>query len=441
MAVFVTRVLLSFLLSCQITEARLVENADSLTRSTGTLEELSRKLRHSHGGSKTLQLDRKCKDGEACDGDTDVSKDNLKPCARNMNCEYKINAKILRRGRKAKNERFNTNFAPETQLAGFKRTLEVLARKSLCPAGNPACKRERYEMTTRKFPYQCPFGLQCMKKRNDPKRAKIVCQAGFNCENGDSKNDDSYTKLPQENESDEGKEDCPIGLWCSPKRELGFESSNTLEDCPPGLWCKRNGIQTRPRPFTKRTNREREEYKCPTGLWCTMKREEGYENSETVSQCPPGLWCKREEAKREDDHDTLQETGISKFQECPTGLWCISKREAGYENSETFKQCPPGLWCKKSNIITEGEDMELKDVADDCPNGLRCSTKRQEGYENTGTLEQCPPGLWCKRASVPSDNDVFKNQRKAKRRECPTGLWCALKREVEANVRVPDEKP
>lgn len=438
MAVFVTRVLLLFLLSCQISEARLLENADSLTRSTGVLEELSRKLRHSHGGSKTLQLE--CKDGETCDGETDVSKDNLKPCARGMNCEYKINAKILRRGRKAK------NVAPETQLAGFKRSLEVLARnlKSRCPAENPACERKRSDMTTRKLPYRCPFGLQCVKKLNDPKRARIVCQPSFNCENGDRKNDDSSPKLPQENELDDGKEDCPIGLWCSPKRELGFESSSTLEDCPPGLWCKRNGIQTRLRPFTKRANGERKEYKCPTGLWCTMKREEGYGNSETVSQCPPGLWCKREGAKRKDDHSALQETDISKLEGCPTGLWCTSKREAGYENSETFEQCPPGLWCKKSTIVSDGEDMALKDVADDCPNSLRCSTKRQEGYENTETLEQCPPGLWCKR-SVPRDTDVFIKQRKAKRQECPTGLWCALKREVEANVREPDvltqEKP
>lgn len=445
MAVFVFRVLLLFLLSCQINEARLVEKAeigiqrDSLTRSTSVLEELSRELRHSDGRSKTIQPDRKCKDGEACDGETDVSIDNLKPCARSMNCEYKINTKILRQGRKTKNERLITNVARETQLAGFKRSLEVLARTALCPAGDPTCERKRAERTTRKLPYQCPPALRCVKKRNDPKRANIVCQPGFNCGNSERKNDDLSTKLPQENELDEGNENCPIGLWCSPKRELGFESSDTLEDCPPGLWCKRNRIQTRPRSFTKRANKKREEYQCPTGLWCSMKREEGYENSETVSQCPTGQWCKRK-AKREDDHIALQETDISKFEECPTGLWCTSKREAGYENSETLEQCPPGLWCKKNTIVSDGEDMELKDVADNCPNGLRCSTKRQEGYENTETLGQCPPGLWCKR-SVPRDADIFVEQRKAKRQNCPTGLWCALKREVEANVRVPDVCP
>ena len=174
MAVFVTRVLLLFLLSCQINEVRLVENAeigiqrDSLTRPTGVLEELSRKLRHSDGGSETIHLDRKCKDGEACDGETDVSTNNLEPCARGMNCKNEINAKILTRGRKARNENLIVNVAPETRLAGFKRTLEVLARKSLCPAGNPTCERKRAEMTTRKFPYLCPFGRRCVKKRNDP---------------------------------------------------------------------------------------------------------------------------------------------------------------------------------------------------------------------------------------------------------------------------------
>ena len=443
MSVFVMRVLLLFLLSCQINEARLVESAesaiqeDSLTQSTGVLKEVSRKLRHSDGGSKTIQLYRKCKDGEACDGETDVNIDNLKPCARGMNCDNKINAKILRRGRKAKNERLSANVTPETQLAGFKRTLEVLARKSICPAGNPTCERKRAEMTTRKFPYQCPFGRRCVKKRNDPKRAKIVCQAGFNCENSQRKSDDSSTKLPHKNELDESKENCPIGLWCSPKRELGFESSVTLEDCPPGLWCKRNGMQTRPRSFTKRANKEREEYQCPTGLWCSMKREEGYENFETINQCPPGLWCKREGAEREDDHNTLQETDISKLEECPTGLWCTSKREVGYENSETLGQCPPGLWCKKNTIVSDNENTELKDVAGSCPNGLRCSSKRQEGYESKETLEQCPPGLWCKR-SVPRDTDIPMEQRKAKREGCPTGLWCALKREVDGNVRVSD---
>ena len=364
MAVFVKRVLLLFLLSCQINEVRLVENAeigiqrDSLTRPTGVLEELSRKLHHSDGASKVIHLDRKCKDAETCNGETDVSINNLKPCARGMNCENEINAKILREGRKAKKENFLTNVASETRLAGVKRTLEVLARKSHCPAGNPTCERKRAEMTTRKFPYQCPFGRRCVKKRNDPGRAKIACQPDFNCGNSGRKNDDSSTKLPQESELDQGKENCPIGLWCSPKRELGFESSDTLEDCPPGLWCKRNGIQTRPRSFKKRANEERKEYQCPTGLWCGMKREEGYENFETVSQCPPGASCKREEAKHEDDHNKLQERDIFKFEDCPTGLWCTSKREVGYENSETLVQCPPGLWCKKNAIVSDDEVTE-----------------------------------------------------------------------------------
>ena len=406
---------------------------DSLTRPTGVLEELSRKLRHSDGGSETIHLDRKCKDGEACDGETDVSINNLKPCARGMNCENEINAR---------DKNLITNVAPETGLAGLKRNLEVLARKSLCPAGNPTCER-RAETTTRKFPYLCPFGLRCVKKRNVPVREKIVCQPGFNCGNSERKNDDSSTKLPQENELDEGKENCPIGLWCSPKREFGFESSDTLKDCPPGLWCKRNGIHTRPRSFTKRANKEREEYQCPTGLWCSMKREEGHENYETASQCQPGSSCKREETKR-DYHNRLQERDIFKFEDCPTGLWCTSKREVGYENSETLEQCPPGLWCKKNTIVRNYENMQLNDVAGSCPNDLRCSTKRQEGYENTETLEQCPPGLWCKR-SAPRDGrrdmDSFMEQREAKRQDCPTGLWCALKREVEANVRVSDVCP
>ena len=446
MAVFVTRVLLLFLLTCQINEARLrVENEeigtqrDSLTRRV--LEKIFRKPRHYDGGSK--MIDRKCRDDEACDGEMDVSIENLKPCARRMNCENKIHAKISSRGRKLINERFlmNVRRAPETHLVGFKSTPEVLIRKSLCPAGNPRCDRKRAEMTTRKLPYHCPSGFRCVKKRNDPRRAQIVCQPGFNCGNSEPKNDYSSTKLPQESELDEGKENCPIGLWCSPKRELGFERSDTLEDCPPGLWCKRNGIQTRQRSFTKRAkSKEREEYHCPTGLWCSVKREEGYGNSQTVSQCPPGLWCKREEAKREYDHNTLQETYISKFEECPTGLWCTFKREVGYENSETLGQCPPGLWCKKNTIVSEDENMELNDIADNCPNSLRCSTKRQEGYENTETLQQCPPGLWCKR-SVPRDNDIFVEQRKAIRQECPTGLWCSLKREVEANVRGSDVCP
>lgn len=440
MAVFITRMFLLFLFTYQINEARLVENAeigiqrDSLTRSTGVLEELSRKPRHSDEWSKTIQLGRKCKDGEACDSETDVSIDSPKPCVRSMNCEDKI----LSRGRK--NERFIMNVAPETRLVGFKRTLEVLARKSLCRAENPRCERKRALMTTRKFPYQCPFGLRCAKKRYDPRTAKIVCQPGFNCGNSELKSEDSSTKLPQENELDEGKEHCPIGLWCSPKRELGFESSDTLEDCPPGLWCKRNGIQTRPHSFTKQANKEREEYQCPTGLWCTIKREEGYENFETLSHCPPGLWCKREETKSEDDNNTPQETDISKFEECPTGLWCTSKRQVGYENSETIKHCPPGLWCKKNTIVNEDENIELNDVADNCPNGLRCSTKRQEGYENTETLQQCPPGLWCKR-SVPRGSDIFKEQRNAKTQDCPTGLWCALKREVAANIKMSDVCP
>ena len=94
--------------------------------------------------------------------------------------------------------------------------------------------------------------------------------------------------------------------------------------------------------------------------------------------------------------------------------------------------------------MSDDENMELKEVAGSCPNDLQCSTKRQEGYENTETLEQCPPGLWCKRSAPrdgPRDMDVFMEQIKAKRQGCPTGLWCALKREVEANVRVSDVCP
>ena len=412
----------------------MIENAgnniqrDSLTRLTGVSEELFRNLRHSEESSKKIQLPWKCKDTNACNGEPNERIDYSKPCSGSMNCEN--------RGKKVKKDRFKTNIFPATPFSGFKRILEDLARKSPCPAENPRCERKRAELTTRTIAYQCPAGLKCVKNGR-PRRVKRACQTGFNCANGELKNDDSSAKLLHENKMDEGKKHCPVGLWCSPKRKVDFESSDSLEDCPPGLWCKRSGIQTNGGSFTKRVNKNREEYRCPTGLWCSVKREEGYENLETLSQCPPGLWCKRDNNKRDDDRSIPRETDIAKFEQCPTGLWCSSKREVGFENSDTLQHCPPGLWCKKNTIVSDDDNTERNNIAERCPTGLWCSFKRRSGYQNSETLRQCPPGLWCKRSV---QNDIFKEKKSAKRLDCPTGLWCALKREV-ANVGVSDDCP
>ncbi len=439
----ITRISLLFLFTCQINEARVIENAeiniqrDSLTRLTGVLEELFRNTRHSEELSTTVQLPWKCKDANACNGEPNVSIDDSKPCSGSVNCENKIQAKILNRGRKVKKERFKMNVAPATPFSGFKRILEDLTRNSPCPAENPRCESKRAELNIRKIAYPCPTGFKCLKNRNNPRTEKIVCQPGFNCGKDELNSDDSSTKLLNEHKLDEGKKHCPIGLWCSPKRELGSESSDTLKDCPPGLWCKRNGIHTREGSLTKRVKKNREEYQCPTGLWCAVKREEGYENFETLSQCPPGLWCKRDNTKSEDDHNIPQDTDIAISEECPTGLWCSSKREVGFENSKTLQHCPPGLWCKKNTIVSEDVDTELNNIADQCPTGLWCSIKRKRGYQNSETLRQCPPGLWCKRSVL---RDIFTEQTNVKRLDCPTGLWCALKREV-TNVGMSDDCP
>lgn len=461
MAVFITGISVLILFICQVNEARAVENAeiniqrDSLTRLTSDSGEISRNPRHSDGWSKVIQPPWKCKDGHSCDGEPTETIHNPKPCSGSVNCQNKIHTKILNQGKKDKKETFAMSVDPATPFSGFKRIFEVLVRKSPCPAENPRCERKRAVLTTRKISYQCPTGLWCAKKRNHPGNikimgsptsegnlrnddtdAKIVCQPGFNCGNSEQENDDSSTKLLQGNKLDQGKEHCPIGLWCSPKREPGFESSDTLEKCPPGLWCKRNGIRMRKGSSTKRVNKREEDYQCPTGLWCAVKREEGYENFETLSHCPPGLWCKRDETT-EDGNSIPQETDMAEY--CPTGLWCTSKREVGYENSETLQDCPPGLWCKKNTIMNKDDNTELNDVADNCPSGFRCSIKRHGGYENSETLRNCPPGLWCKR-SVQKDSDIFLEQRNVKRQGCPTGLWCALKRKV-ANIDKSEDCP
>lgn len=443
MTVFITRISLLFLFTCQINEARLIENAEidiqrnSLTRLNGVSEKLSRKPRNPEGWSKRIPW--KCKYGNTCNGEPNVSTDYPKLCSGSVNCENNIQTKSLNRGRKVMKERFKMDVASSTPLSGFKRILENLARKSPCPAENPRCERKRTDLTTRKITYLCPTDFKCLKKRKNPRTAKIVCQPGFNCGNGELRNDDSSMKSLQEYKLDEGKKHCPIGLWCSPKRELNFETSDTLKDCPPGLWCKRNGIQMREGSFTKRVETNRERYKCPTGLWCAVKREEGYESFETLSQCPPGLWCKRDKTKIEDDQSMSQETDIAKFKECPTGLWCSAKRGEGFENSETLQQCPPGLWCKKNNILSEDDNTELNNIAERCPTGLWCSIKRKRGYQDSETLRQCPPGLWCKR-SVLRDSNNLMEQKNAIRLDCPTGLWCALKREL-ANIGVSEDCP
>lgn len=219
---------------------------------------------------------------------------------------------------------------------------------------------------------QCPYGLWCSENDNSKKNeddGKNV-KGSLETEESKAKNDDASTKL-KDLKQNQGEENCPIGLWCSAKRAIGFESSATLEQCPPGLWCKRNGIKIIKDPLTKPINKKHDDEWCPTGFRCSFKREEGYENFESLHQCPPGLWCKRDEIKSEDEL-----------------------------NSETFNQCPPGLWCKRS-VARDGSTFKEQSTTlrkeDYCSTGPWCAVKRNVANTARGALEQCPPGLWCKR--------------------------------------------
>lgn len=100
-----------------------------------------------------IYLDRKCKDDEICNGEMDVSINNLKLCVRGMNCENEINVKILREGRKVKKENFIMNVVLEMWLVGVKCIFEVLDWKFFCFVGNFICERKRVEMIIRKFFY------------------------------------------------------------------------------------------------------------------------------------------------------------------------------------------------------------------------------------------------------------------------------------------------
>ena len=489
MAVFFTGISVLFLLVCQVHQARGLKNAeinarrDSLTRLTDVSEEIFRNPRHFDKWSKTIQRTRKCTNGRKCDGKPNTSIDESKECHGNLNCSNKIKAKVKNQTKKDNKERFAMNFTPDAPLSGFKRILEASIRKSPCPAENPKCERKRAVLTTSRISYQCPTGLWCAQKRNyrrkavsnhgqprvtivgsptkDHKEARrtkggtaIVdnilritkrCTSELRCSerNGEkeegngpkamknSRYDESFdkssNKLLQDNKLDQN---CPVGLWCSSKREPGLENSESFKNCPPGLWCKRNEVQIGENSFSKRASK-REDYQCPTGLWCSTKREKGYENFETQNDCPPGLWCKRDET-------TPQETDIATFKDyhCPNGLWCTSKKEVGYQNAETLPHCPPGLWCKKNTI---SDNTEVRNIGVNCPTGFQCSFKRYMGYENSETLRKCPPGLWCRR-SVQRDSESSIEQMISKRQNIPTGLRSALKRDV-GNIALSDGCP
>ena len=241
-----------------------------------------------------------------------------------------------------------------------------------------------------------------------------------------AKNDDTSRRLKLE-------ENCPIGLWCVKNQKRHYENSATLDQCPPGLWCKRNGIGIIEDLRTKRVNKKRDDKRCPRGFQCSFKREEGFENFESLNQCPPGLWCKRDVAKSQDDPKA---TNVDKTP-CPLRFMCSSKREAGFENSITLQKCPPGLWCKKNTIATKHDITETNDVVKDCPDGFKCSVKRLVDYENSETLDQCPPGLWCKR-SVPTVDGTFTEQNDIRRKkdyDCSSGPWCALKQNIANTAR------
>lgn len=486
MGAYITGVCLLILSICQFNEARILDNAefkirnDSLTPMSDDSEDMDRNPNHfqrmSTEWSKRIRQARNCKDGILCNGETNESLKNQKPCLGSFGCENRIYKKVFKQSRRQE-ERSTKNVSPATLSSTLKRMALVLEQMSPCPAGNPKCERPKTLPTNTKIFYRCATGLLCPKERdyhriatnsrkggitgdtslitaegqgqskairssasvqkdarpekesagkeslgNDENHGKLLCANGFSCEKSKAENDGTSNKL-----TDIKVENCPIGLWCATKRELGYESSATLEQCPPGLWCKRNRIRFNKDPITKRVDKKNDEEGCPSGFRCSFKREEGYENFESLSQCPPGLWCKRDEIKSEDDPN---ETHTDK-ELCPVGHECSTKREEGFENLETLNQCPPGLWCKRDTSVAKKDITELNAIKEYCPRGLTCSSKRLVDYENSETFHQCPPGLWCKR-SLPTDDSTFKEQENSRRREgyCLAGSWCALKRDV-----------
>ncbi|PFX34415.1 hypothetical protein AWC38_SpisGene649 [Stylophora pistillata] len=294
-----------------------------------------------------------------------------------------------------------------------KRTVSQAERISYqCPTGLWCAKKRSYRLTAvsnptesrAKISMRSPINdhIQGPKNKDTTENFKIMPQTSRRCtselgcseRNGEKEKDESSNKLLQRHILDQSKKQCPVGLWCSSKREAGFENSENLKNCPPGLWCKRNEIQSGESFISKRAFMK-DGYQCPTGLWCSSKREKGYANSETLSGCPPGLWCKR---------DNIMPVEID-----------IVKKGLEYpENSETLKTCPPGLWCKKNTI---DDIKKARNVRESCPTGSQRSFKRHIGFESSETLQNCPPGLWCRR-SEQRDSDG------STERNCPPGLWC-----------------
>ena len=470
----------------------------SLTRLGKVSEEIfrnpNRLQRMTSAWLKRIQPARKCKDGP-CYGDSSQGANNPKPCLERLSCENKIHRKLTFKQSHPQVKSPTKNDSPSTLSSSLKQMLGKMVRNSPCAAGNPSCEREKAvptnishrcptglrcpkkrnqhgaitnrrklrvgsyqndanswrtekETTSLRAARECPFGLWCLeneiinenekagmnikgKLENDNSHGKLICGHGFDCEES---SDDTSAKLEDVKQNkDEGN--CPIGLWCSTKRELGYESSSTLKKCPPGLWCKRNDIKFSKDTRTKRVNTNYGKEGCPSGFQCSLRREEGYENFENMNQCPPGLWCKRSEIKREDH---IKESKIDK-EFFPAGLKRFSKREVGYENSVTLRRCPPGLWCKKDMIAIVTKHDKTEQVH--CPNGYKCSSKRLVDYENSEILDECPPGLWCKRG-VLHGGRIFKENIRKKEDYCSTGPWCDLKRHVANPTRhVLDECP
>lgn len=434
MTVLISGSIMLFLLVCQVHKAGGVKNAEINTRSDfqKRLDTISEIISRNPGNfdkwPKTFQPGiPKRRNGLISDGTPSTSNNEEKTRHVRMNYPQKIHTKVQNQATKETKDRFES-------LRGFKRISKAAVQKSPCPAENPACERKRTVLPAGRISYQCPTGLWCAKKRNyrlkvvtdpgeprvkrskripsnDHKRARIEkettenfeimpqtprrCTSELGCSesHGEKEQDESSNRLLQGHIPDQGKRQCPVGLWCSSKREAGFENSETLKKCPPGLWCKRNEIQLGQYFNSKRASMK-DGRQCPTGLWCSRKREKGYANFETMSDCPPGLWCKR---------DKIMPVEMD-----------IPKRELEYENSETLRNCPPGLWCKKNTI---DDIIKVRNVKVSCPTGFRCSFKRYMGYENSDTLEKCPPGSKCRR-SEQRDSDGSTEQ------DCPPGLWC-----------------
>ena len=211
----------------------------------------------------------------------------------------------------------------------------------------------------------CPIDLLCSFKREngyENSESFKQCPPGLWCKRDRIANE---ANVDTTMDPDDLKQRCPTGLWCSRKSKLGYENFKRMEQCPPGLWCKRNGMQNEDETFNFKENEPNEPMEsseCAPGLACSPKRQLGYENSETIDNCPPGLWCKRNGVESYGDSSDFKEKKTNELRggDCPNGLLCSPKRDLGHENSETMNNCPPGLWCKRNGIESEDGSINFK---------------------------------------------------------------------------------